>query len=97
MQLGQSSLSSHLLHHGPCPTLVIPYKNLSSEGSMPEGGLPVMSSDGGPEMSPRESMDTSGALPSANSSAGHRRSVGEALSATVSPVVQASLKSETSP
>lgn len=46
---------------------------------MPEGGLPVMSSDGGPEMSPRESMDTSGALPSANSSAGHRRSVGEAL------------------
>ena len=26
LQLGQSSLSTHLLHHAPCPTLVIPYK-----------------------------------------------------------------------
>ncbi len=36
MQLGQASLSTHLLHHAPCPTLVIPFKSLSSEGSVPE-------------------------------------------------------------
>ena len=72
-QLGQSSLSSHLLHHGPCPTLVIPYKGMSSEGSVPEGGLPMMNSEGLPEMSPRESLDTSGPAPHANSAPGHRR------------------------
>ena len=65
---------------------------------MPEGGLPMMSSDGGPEVSPRESMDTSGALPSANSSAGHRRnSVGETSRAAAIPVVQAPFKSKTPP
>ena len=67
MQLGHSGLSSHLLHHAPCPTLVIPYKSMSSEGSVPEGGLPVLSADGGAEMSPRDSLDTSAGAP------GHRR------------------------
>lgn len=69
MQLGQSSLSSHLLHHAPCPTLVIPFKGMSSEGSMPEGGLPPFSPDGAIEMSPRESMDTSAPAASAPSGA----------------------------
>lgn len=41
MQLGQASLSSHLLHHAPCPTLVIPFKSLGSEGSVPEALPPA--------------------------------------------------------
>ncbi|BDA48548.1 hypothetical protein COCOBI_12-2280 [Coccomyxa sp. Obi] len=41
LNLGQVSLSSHLLHHAPCPTLVIPFKSLSSEGSVPEALPPV--------------------------------------------------------
>ena len=78
MQLGQSSLSSHLLHHAPCPTLVIPFKSMSSEGSMPEGGLPPFSSDGTYEMSPRDSMDTSAPAASSHSGApaARRTSVG---------------------
>lgn len=73
LQLGQSSLSSHLLHHAPCPTLVIPYKSMSSEGSVPEGGLPPFSLDGGTELSPRDSLDTCTAAPQANSAPGNRR------------------------
>ena len=49
---------------------------MSSEGSLPEGGLPVLSSDGGAEMSPRDSLDTSAAAgghPPAASAPGHRR------------------------
>ncbi len=83
LQLGQSSLSSHLLHHGPCPTLVIPFKSMSSEGSVPEGGLPVISPDGAVEMSPRESLDTTGPVPHPNSAPSHRRtSVGACHSNT---------------
>ncbi len=74
LQLGQSSLSSHLLHHGPCPTLVIPFKSMNSEGSVPEGALPMVSPDGAVEMSPRESMDTPAPAPPAYSAfSGHRR------------------------
>ena len=56
MQLGQVSLSSHLLHHAPCPTLVIPFKSLSSEGSVPEA-LPPHAAIGehvAGEISPRD-------------------------------------------
>ncbi|CAL5223992.1 g6605 [Coccomyxa viridis] len=74
LNLGQSSLSSHLLHHGPCPTLVIPFKSMNSEGSVPEGALPMVSPDGAVEMSPRESMDTPAPAPPAYSAfSGHRR------------------------
>ncbi|EIE27643.1 hypothetical protein COCSUDRAFT_64320 [Coccomyxa subellipsoidea C-169] len=57
LNLGQASLSSHLLHHAPCPTLVIPFKSLSSEGSVPEA-LPAPAAIGehvaAAETSPRD-------------------------------------------
>jgi hypothetical protein len=65
VQLGQASLSSHLLHHAPCPTLVIPFKSLSSDGSMQEALPPAAIGDHvAAEISPREAgPDASPAAP----------------------------------
>lgn len=67
MQLGQVSLSTHLLHHAPCPTLVIPFKSLSSDGSLTEALPPAAAGDGhvaaAGEVSPRETGPDSSPAP----------------------------------
>lgn len=78
MQLGQASLSSHLLHHAPCPTLVIPFKSLSSDGSMPEALPPAAIGDHvAAEISPREAgPDASPAGRPGSAGIGRRPSIG---------------------
>ena len=67
VQLGQVSLSTHLLHHAPCPTLVIPFKSLSSDGSLTEALPPAVAGDGhtvaAGEVSPRETGPDSSPAP----------------------------------